>query len=410
MKSWVYCLPTDVLGEGAAMVVATLRSRARADGIVIAVKYHASRDVLPHNPRWRVASLSPGVFYRPRVCGQDTLAPTVSPLAQGRDVLAEVTASAAACGMDVSAWAVMLHEDSIGADHPAVQVNCWGDGAAGVLCPAHPAARAYVQRIAQELTTYPIASVRLESLHYHGLHHGHHHERLLDIHTPLAQWLLGLCFCGHCRAAAAGRGVDTDRLRGEIRRWLTASFDTPPEDIPLSQTTLAGLFGEDILGYVAARQEVVSSLVGRVVDIASAAAIGTTFVDITMIGAGRLLAAGQGQLAADAGWIDGIDVRRIAATGADVEVTGYVDSAERLASEVASYRAAVGEHSRLGVILRPGPPDCTTADELAGRVAVARGEGCDEIAFYNYGLYRLTALDRIRAATESGETDGGTHG
>lgn len=410
MKSWVYCLPTDILGEGAAKVIATLRSRARADGIAVAVKYHASRDVFPHNPRWRVASLTPGVFYRLGACRQDVLVPTVSPLAQGRDVLAEVIAGAAGCGMEVSAWAVMLHDDTVGADHPAVQVNCWGDGAAGVLCPAHPAARAYVQRIVEELTAYPIASLRLESLHYHGLHHGHHHERLLETHPPLALWLLGLCFCRHCRAGATEWGVAVDRLRVELRRWLTASFDKPPEDVPLSRATLAELFGGDILGYVAARQEIVSSLVGGVVDIAAAAAIRTTFVDMTMIGARRLLGAGLSQLAVDAGWIDGVDVQRIAAAGADVEVTGYVDSAERLASEVAGYRAAVGERSRLGVILRPGPPDCTTAGELARRVAAASGEGCDEIAFYNYGLYRLTALDRIRAATESGEGDGGTHG
>jgi hypothetical protein len=400
VKYWVYCLPTDILGEGAGTVLANLRFRAHVDGIAIAVKYHASRDVLPHNPLWRVVSLPPGVFYRPLPRDDDALAPVVSPLLEGRDVLAEVTASAAEWDMEVSAWAVMLHDDTVDANHPAVQVNCWGDGAAGVLCPAHPAARAYVLATVEELVTYPVASLRLESVHYHGLVHGHHHERLLEEHSPLALWLLGLCFCDYCLTAAATRGVAADSLRGEVRRWLAASFERSPDDLCPSLRSLAGLFGEDIVGYVAARQEVVSSLVARLVEVAAAANVSITFVDMSIINAVRLYGAEDGHLAVDLGWMDGVDIRQIARDGADIEVTGYVDNTHRLAVEVAGYRAAMAADSRLSVVLRPGLPDCRADDQLQSRVIAARGAGCCEIAFYNYGLYRLAALDRIRSAVE----------
>jgi hypothetical protein len=59
----VYCLPADILGEGADRVVGTVRDRAGLPGVTVAACYHASRDILPHNPAYRVASLAPGAFY-----------------------------------------------------------------------------------------------------------------------------------------------------------------------------------------------------------------------------------------------------------------------------------------------------------------------------------------------------------
>jgi len=63
VESSVYCLPADLLGEGADRVVGTVRDRAGVSGVTVAACYHASRDILPHNPVYRVASLAPGVFY-----------------------------------------------------------------------------------------------------------------------------------------------------------------------------------------------------------------------------------------------------------------------------------------------------------------------------------------------------------
>ena len=60
MHSSVYCLPADLLGEGADRVVGTVRDRTGVSGVTVAACYHASRDILPHNPVYRVASLAPG--------------------------------------------------------------------------------------------------------------------------------------------------------------------------------------------------------------------------------------------------------------------------------------------------------------------------------------------------------------
>lgn len=50
MASSVYCLPADLLGEGAERVATQLRDRAGGSVLTVAACYHASRDILPHNP------------------------------------------------------------------------------------------------------------------------------------------------------------------------------------------------------------------------------------------------------------------------------------------------------------------------------------------------------------------------
>jgi hypothetical protein len=53
VHSSVYCLPADLLGEGADRVVGTVRARAGVPGVTVAACYHASRDIYPHNPAYR---------------------------------------------------------------------------------------------------------------------------------------------------------------------------------------------------------------------------------------------------------------------------------------------------------------------------------------------------------------------
>ena len=141
MDSSVYCLPADLLGEGAERVVGTVRDRAGVPGVTVAACYHASRDILPHNPVYRVASLAPGAFYAVDPSAYPgPLRPAVSPSAAGRDILAEACQAAAPLGVQVSAWAVLLHRDDLDDRAPGVQENCFGDRFPGRLCPASPVA------------------------------------------------------------------------------------------------------------------------------------------------------------------------------------------------------------------------------------------------------------------------------
>jgi hypothetical protein len=53
----------------------------------------------------------------------------------------------------------------------------------------------------------------------------------------------------------------------------------------------------------------------------------------------------------------------------------------------------VPEASRLGLVLRPMPPDCRSPENLAAKVVLARERGLSRLDFYHYGFCRLEALD-----------------
>ena len=63
-------------------------------------------------------------------------------------------------------------------------------------------------------------SIIAESLHYHVLEHGYHHERFFIELGAKARYLLGLCFCEHCVDRARRAGVDADRVQQAVRAEL----------------------------------------------------------------------------------------------------------------------------------------------------------------------------------------------
>lgn len=50
------------------------------------------------------------------------------------------------------------------------------------------------------------------------------------------------------------------------------------------------------------------------------------------------------------------------------------------------------------MILRPMASDCDGPTNLAAKIEVLRSLGVPEVEFYNYGLMRLSSMDRIGAA------------
>ena len=218
--SSIYCLPSDILDEGPSCVIKNVIERAGVSGVTVAAAYHASSDVYPHNPLRVVATTDPGVFYRSDGAGyvDDGLQPTASITAAGRDVLEEACSAGGRFGVKVSAWVVFLHRDDLKLGSSAFQVNCFGDRLVGSICPANPRVRRYVLAMTKELCSYPISTLRAESLHYHGVLHGSHHERCLERLGEVTMLLLGLCFCMSCRSRAAREGLDVSRLVERCKR------------------------------------------------------------------------------------------------------------------------------------------------------------------------------------------------
>jgi hypothetical protein len=89
-----------------------------------------------------------------------------------------------------------------------------------------------------------------------------------------------------------------------------------------------------------------------------------------------------------------VDAAALAEVCDNVEVTGYAADPGRLRFDLDAYRSLLA--SRPGVLLRPMPPDCRSADNLAEKVDVASEHGLERLDFYHYGFCRLRSLDWIR--------------
>ncbi|WP_042383116.1 hypothetical protein [Streptacidiphilus melanogenes] len=383
MESSVLAFAVDLLDEGADPFFGNLSDRACVGGVTLASVYHAARDVFPHNPRRVVRYLEPGAaYFRPDPAAWRglRLRPRASAAIGDTDPFALASAEAARRGMKLHAWTVFLHNDRLGFEHPqCAPENAFGDRHLTELCPADPEVREYVRTLVGEHARYGVDAIRAESLHFHGLRHGYHHERYFERLGPIAEALLGLCFCAHCRAAARAVGVPADEVRAQVRREIRACLD----DESASPTPLAEIADGALAAYVDASAATVTSLAAEAAEVAEAGGMRLTFMD----------GGGPGS-----GWLAGIDLPVLAGTVHGIETLGYAPTAAQVREKVAAFALHGVRPSSLAVILRPMAEDCDSAENLATKIDILRELGVPEVEFYHYGLMRLSSLDRIGAA------------
>ena len=388
MQSSVLAFATDLIDEGADGFFGNLRDRAGVDGVTLASVYHEARDVFPHNPARVVRYLEPGAaYFRPDPARWQglRLKPVPSTAIDGRDPFAEAAAETTRRGMKLHAWTVFLHNDRLGFQHPdCAPANAFGDRSLTDLCPANPDVRAYVLALVAEHGRYGVDAIRAESLHFHGLRHGYHHERYFEQLGPLTEALLGLCFCDHCRAHADRLGVPADEVRdvvrAEIRRRLA------DEDAAADDTALDSLAGGALAAYIDAAAATVTGLAAEAAAVAAEHGIRLSFMD----------ADGPG-----AGWLSGVDLPALAKAVPQIETLGYARTAAEVREKVAAFALHGVAPEALAVILRPMSKDCEGPENLAEKIRVLAGLGVPEVEFYNYGLMRLSSMDRIGAALSS---------
>jgi len=382
----IYCFATDLADEGVEAVLDNVQHRGALGGVTFAAAYHEGRDVFPHNPVHKIRFLEGGaVFFEPRALRSTRLQPPVSAVAH---VTPELLAAAVRRGLAVRAWTVFLHNGALAAAHPdCAPENAFGDRYVTDLCPAHPDVRAFAVALAADVARLGVTTICSESLHYHPLEHGYAHERYLVPLGPQVRYLLGLCFCTHCRGAARRGGVDGDAVRQAARVEIERVFAGGAEP-PLDE-----LEREELDGYVRVREEVVSSLVAEVA--AEARAGGADFEFIELSGAVKGYATGQprGLPAPAIAWQLGVDIAAVARACGGLCAVGYANDSERVRGDLDAYGDAA-----VSVIFRPTTPDCESPADLRAKVELARERGLRRVDFYHYGLMRLDALDWIHAA------------
>jgi hypothetical protein len=379
VDSSIFCFATDLADEGIETVLDNVEQRGGLGGVTVAAAYHEGRDVFPHNPVSKVRFLESGaVFFPPGPALRATrLQPPVSKAA----VLPDIVAAADRRAMGVRAWTVFLHNGALAAAHPeCTPENAFGDRYLTELCPAHPDARAYARALAADIASLGVAGICSEALHYLSLEHGYAHERYFVPLSPRVRYLLGLCFCEHCLAAARAAGVDGEAVRRDARKAIERAF---------AGDDAGGEPERD--GYARVREQVVTSLVVEVAEAASE----TPFEFIELSGAVKGYADGRptGDPSPTIAWQLGVDVRPVAAACDGLQAMGYAADPAWVARDLDTY----GEDA-VSVILRPSTPDCDSAEDLRAKVDLARERGLRRVDFYHYGLMRLDALGWIRDA------------
>lgn len=404
LQTSAFAFAGDLAGEGVETVLSNLQDRAGVGGITTAFTYHAARDVFPHNPMRKVHLLDRGEFYFPPDHGLYAglrIQPRVNALAR-EDVLGETCRQAAERGLTVQAWTVFLHFDRPDEYPDCTTENAFGDRYPADLCPSNPDVRAYVRALVADVSRYEIQTILAESLHFHGLEHGYHHERYFVELGARARYLLGLCFCEHCLARAARAGVDGPRVRAAARDELERVFGDSglAGGSDIDRDDLAGIAGGELDRYLDARAETVALLVEEATEIAADA--GKRFVFLELSGAVKGYATGRptGGPAADIAWRFGVDLDRLATICPQVEVVGYAADVDRVRLELEGYRARLADVP-LAVAVRPSSPDCDSPENLARKLRLARELGVARVDFYHYGFVRLEALDWIRTAVEA---------
>ncbi len=404
METSLFAFATDLHDEGLATVLDNVQHRAGVGGVTIAASYHEGRDLFPHSPKRKVRFLEGGaLFFRPDLSRYDGLRiqPHVSELARETDVLGELCAEAGRRGLEVHAWTVFLHNDTLGVRHPdCAPRNAFGDRYVTDLCPANPDVRAYTRALAGDVARLGVASVFAESLHYHSLEHGYAHERYFIELGPLSRYLLGLCFCEHCLAAARERGVDGEAVarfaRAELERvFERAGTEATRDDI--ARDEVAALAGGELGGYLQAREETVASLAAEAA--AAARAEGASFAFMDLSGAVKGYATGRptGDAAPTIAWKLGVELTAVGEACGSIAAIGYAADPERLRFDLEAYRA-VAPSAGISVAMRPMAPDCDSAENLAAKLRVAREAGVERTHFYHYGFMRLESLDLVQEA------------
>jgi hypothetical protein len=396
VRASTHVFATDLRDEGFATVLDTARDVAGLDGVTYAGIYHHARDILPHNPKRKVIFHEGGAaYFRPSAdrFSNARIQPKLSSLVQEFDPLARLIDEADARDMTVRVWTNNLHNTALGSAYPdCTTVNAFGDHYITALCPANPDVRTYVRGMSAEIARYGVPALILESACYQPFPHGYHHERSHFEYSPSALFLLSLCFCEHCMAAARRIDVDVDHLIRYVRGELEAILEGLPSIVdttPLEPSPISALAEGELGGYLQARRDVVSALLTETVD--EVRRVGPTRV-VFMDWSGGIVGYGTGDAVTGGvtsrAWQDGVDLAMISEVCDGIASIGYTRDPMTFQTDAAAYRALVPAGKEFSIAVRPMPPDCASVEDVVARVAAADSAGADWVEFYHYGLMR----------------------
>ena len=321
----------------------------------------------------------------------------------------ETCRAAAARGMRVDAWTIFLHADRADENQDCVTVNAFGDRYPADLCPAQPRRRARTRaRSSPTWAATTSRSIFAESLHYHPVRARPRAralpDRARDEGALPARALLLRALPrarggerrrrrrgGACGGARRGRARVRRPRRGRHRRARAGDARRRRRRRAARLPRRARRHRDDARGR------------GRPRSRARRASASSSWIRAARSRATGPAARGRaGRRRSAGGRHRPARARRASAPRS--QVLAYAADVERVRLDLEAYRGALGD-ATVSVVLRPIPPDCETAENLAAKLALARELGLQRADFYHYGFLRLETLDldprRVRARPDA---------
>lgn len=376
---WTY--PWDLADERPARALDAIAGVAGMDGVALAASYHLATYFLPHNPVRPLYYGEDGmVLFRPNdvLYSGSALRPRVSDTVTGGDYLPRLVEAVRERGLEYTAWLVYCYNHYLARTHPAcAKQDALGNRYLSQLCPAHPDVRAYFLALTRDVLeqTRP-DHVYVESLSYLRYDYGFLNPKVLSPIGERCGFLLGLCFCPHCRAAAGEQGVDAGTLADEIAGYLRAHLPLLPSEFgadpgPADAAWQREVFGGRLRAFLGARAEKATSLFEELAAMIrrSGARVGMNVPHAGAVAVSGLLPERVVPL---------LDRARV----------GFPDAGAEHA--LAAQKGLLTPGAELHVSTRPAQsPD---GDSYVGRISACRAAGADVFSAYNYGLLRPAHL------------------
>jgi hypothetical protein len=364
-------------------------------GINLALNYHASRDfLLRQGPR--LEYLRDGFhYYLPNLnyYPQGGLVPHKEDHLGDDSLLRSVISSADEMDFEINAWAVYLHNSAVGFKHPYSTVtNVYDNHFLSELCPSNPGVRAYVLGLSKDLCSRGIKTLGIESLRFHGLRHGEHHERFFLDMSPVTEFLLSLCFCESCASKYDNAGGDSATLKSKVMKALEVFLaDSDPwMGVTLSKENLAEILGPEILDYLLMREDSVTSLYWEIKPIAKEFKVRTKFFDPSS------LLDETSSTPLDVSWIAGHNYEEMNKAVDIFQPVFYRESPDEIEKLAAHYRGKLT--GPIGASLTPMYPFNKNEDDLVEKVRRLRKCGISDFDFYLLDTMRQRDLGWIDAA------------
>lgn len=401
MRTGLWTYAWDLADEGIAEALDRMTTRAGADTVFVAALYHSGKFLHVHNPRRRVVFPQSGTLYFPASPQLTERGRIRAPVWSGPpEFWDQLRGEADARGVDVMAWMLCLHNSGIGWAHPdCAVVNAFGDTVHTDLCAHHPDVGEFLDAAARAVAALPVDGILLESLEYMPFRHGYHHEVIGVPTGPTVDFLMSLCFCEHCHAAARERGLELDA----VRRWTRETLDAHFAD-PFAAASDGGWCairegaGGRMPAFLDLRSDAIVALLERI----AGAVRETSGARLGAVDFGPLYPLGPDVRR----WENGVDLDRVLPLLDEIHPCFYFTDQAVHEAKAAEYRRLVAGERPVMAALRAILPQTDSAERLAEQVR-ALAPDVAGLSFYNYGFMPLSTLDWIRDAVAAAE-DGGS--